>query len=113
METSSIIETSVPSTDSSDRIEESDIATTLNDVGVIYENVYSKFEELSKDRDFIELSKEEKKEFLVIILDEFIEKGYITEYNFNMEIHPAIVDFKFSCGGLGCYELEDHYDDEN
>lgn len=114
-EVSPITETFITSTytNSSETIENMGVTTTFNDAGIIYENVYSKLEELSDDNDFIQLSKEEKKNFLIPILDEFMEKNYITEYNFNINRHPAIVDFKFSCGGLGCYELEEHYDNEN
>lgn len=114
-EANSITETFITSTytNSSETIENTGVTTTFNDAGIIYENVYSKLEELSDDSDFIQLSKEEKKNFLIPVLNEFIEKNYITEYNFNMNRHPAIVDFKFSCGGLGCYELEEHYDNEN
>lgn len=114
-ETSSTIEQSTTAllTDSSETSKESETTANLNDAGIIYENIYSKFEELNNDDEFIQLSKEEKKEILVPILDDFINSNYITEYNFNMDRHPAIVDFKFSCGGLGCYELEEHYDNEN
>lgn len=114
-EANSITETFITSTytNSSETIENTGVTTTFNDAGIIYENVYSKLEELSDDSDFIQLSKEEKKNFLIPVLNELIEKNYITEYNFNMNRHPAIVDFKFSCGGLGCYELEEHYDNEN
>lgn len=84
-----------------------------NNTAIIYDAVWSEIEKLCKDKTFSKYTKEEKMDYLIPIFEDFIEKGYITEYHFNMNSHPAMADFDFSCGGKGAVQLEEYYKDEN
>lgn len=61
----------------------------------------------------LQLFQERKRDYLIPIFKDFIDKGYITEYHFNMNVHPAMADFDFSCGGKGAIQLEEYRPDEN
>lgn len=110
-ELSSSIDTTNSAPDSYNSMEEenssSDTSSFAND------KVYEKFNELSDDKVFINLTKQEKEEYLTPILNEFIDNGNITEFNFNLDVSPPVVDFKFPNGAIGTYELEGYNPDEN
>ena len=84
-----------------------------NEVAIIFDAVWSKLDEISKEKQFSNYSKEEKRDYLIPVFEDFIDKGYITEYHFNMDVHPAMADFDFSCGGKGAIQLEEYRPDEN
>ncbi len=109
-ESNSSIVMSNSSLDTYNSIEEITIVDTSS---LDNDKVYEKFKELSNEEEFVNLTKQEKEEYLTPILNEFIDSGYITEFNFNLDVSPPIVDFKFPNGAIGTYELEDYNSDDN
>ncbi len=73
---------------------------------VINTAVFDKFKEIGTSDSYESLTKEQKKEYITPVFEDFIAKGYITEYSFNMDTYPAVVNFTFSYGVESSFQLE-------